>query len=297
MTSNLQSGFMSSPLTKSLLIISSSSTLLANFGPFRFGLFSLHLPSIFHGFQLWRILSYPFVYSTTSEFLLSSLLLYNFRVFERIYGSEKYFAFLVSSFLCSTLFHLLFVSLLSTSASTLVFSALFKTFGVSAVLPFNLEFYSGTYCFVIPLLLNYYHDIPWTERFSFVGVSFTDKFFNYLWALQLLFVSPPRSLLSSLCGLFAGFCYRFDFFGIKTNKPNIFTSFSRSLFHLFSPSPSPPNSSPSQTFFPTSRPQTLPQQQLVNQLVDMGFSRTQAEDALQRSNNNLDMATNILLDG
>ena len=68
-----------------------------------FGMWLLGLQKVVQKLQLWRLVTAPFVFSSTPELLFGLYLLYFFRVFERQIGSNKYMVWpVVSSYLSSS---------------------------------------------------------------------------------------------------------------------------------------------------------------------------------------------------
>eukprot|EP01133_Synstelium_polycarpum_P000388 gene388-455_t len=106
-----------------------------------------------------------------------------------------------------------------------------------------------------------------------------DKIVTYVLALQMAF-GYPANLGSCLAGLIAGILYYTDVFGVKRRRmPRSLSAFCSRWIVPFLASPNPPSKDDIET------------------LVSMGFPRNLAIEALQRTNNNLNDATNFLLGG
>ncbi|TVU01326.1 hypothetical protein EJB05_53234, partial [Eragrostis curvula] len=103
----------------------------------------------------------------------------------------------------------------------------------------------------------------------YFGLNFSDNSFIYLAGLQLLLSSWKRSLIPGVFGLVAGSLYRLNVFGIRKMKNQSSTG--------FAPIVEPPESS-------------------VAMLVSMGFDGNAARQALMRARNDINAATNILLE-
>ncbi|KAF8398217.1 hypothetical protein HHK36_017143 [Tetracentron sinense] len=129
---------------------------------------------------------------------------------------------------------------------------------------------SGPYGLIFSSYIPFYFDIPVSNRFSVFGIRFSDKSFIYLAGLQLLLSSWKRSIIPGICGLLAGSLYRLNVFGIRRMKGN----------------------NPSTHFSPTTE---APEDSIAT-LVAMGFDRNSARQALVQARNDINMATNILLE-
>lgn len=230
-----------------------------------------------------------FSFSSTPELMFGLFLLYYFRVFERQIGSNKYSVFILFSIITSLLFEVLAISLLKDPAANLVTSG-----------PYGLLFAS---------FVPFFFDIPVSTRFRVFGVRFSDKSFIYLAGLQLLLSSWRRSILPGICGIFAGSLYRLNVFGIRKAK---FPEFISSFFSRLSlPSVGNPPAAPSRDVrgntpsfmnrqvernYPPVPTATEPPEDSIATLVSMGFDRNSARQALVQARNDVNIATNILLE-
>ncbi|KAF2308244.1 hypothetical protein GH714_038193 [Hevea brasiliensis] len=164
----------------------------------------------------------------------------------------------------------------------------------------------GDICFICTL----FFDIPVSTRFRVFGVHFSDKSFIYLAGLQLLLSSWKRSVLPGMCGIFAGSLYRLNIFHIRKAKfPEFITSF---FSRLSWPSMGSPRgattrniagSVPSYTGRQVERnyptpivPPVEPPEDSIATLVSMGFDRNSARQALVQARNDINAATNILVE-
>ncbi|KAG8516990.1 Ubiquitin-associated domain-containing protein 2, partial [Galemys pyrenaicus] len=92
------------PLSKSLLLVPSAlSLLLALLLPHCQRFFVYDLQAVKHDLQIWRLISGRIICLDLKDTFCSSLLIYNFRVFERRYGSRKFASFLLGSWVLSAL--------------------------------------------------------------------------------------------------------------------------------------------------------------------------------------------------
>ncbi|EXC34971.1 hypothetical protein L484_014698 [Morus notabilis] len=129
---------------------------------------------------------------------------------------------------------------------------------------------SGPYGLIFASFVPFFFDIPVSTRFRVFGVRFSDKSFIYLAGLQLLLSSWKRSILPGVCGILAGFIYRLNILRIRKAKRNY------------------PSSMPSSAMEPS--------EDSIATLVSMGFDRNNARQALVQARNDVNVATNILLE-
>ncbi|TFK14451.1 disintegrin and metalloproteinase domain-containing protein 17 [Platysternon megacephalum] len=98
------------PLSKSLLLVPSAlSVLLTLLFQHYQKFFTYNLQAVKEDFQIWRLVFGRTVCLDLKDTFCSSLLIYNFRIFERRYGSRKFSSFLLGSWMLSALFDLLLV--------------------------------------------------------------------------------------------------------------------------------------------------------------------------------------------
>ncbi|GJN06264.1 hypothetical protein PR202_ga23973 [Eleusine coracana subsp. coracana] len=133
---------------------------------------------------------------------------------------------------------------------------------------------SGPYGLIFASFVPFFLDIPVTSRFRVFGLNFSDKSFIYLAGLQLLLSSWKHSLIPGVFGLVAGSLYRLNVFGIRKMKFSLKQNQSSTGFAA---TIEPPESS-------------------VAMLVSMGFDGNAARQALMRARNDINAATNILLE-
>ncbi|KAJ7972118.1 ubiquitin-associated domain-containing protein 2 [Quillaja saponaria] len=217
-------------------------------------------------------------------------LLYYFRVFERQIGSNKYSVFIFFSLVASVLFEVFAVAFL-------------KDPGENLVTP-------GPYGLIFSSFVPFFFDIPVSTRFHVFGLHFSDKSFIYLAGLQLLLSSWKRSILPGICGILAGSLYRLNIFYIrKAMLPDFVASiFLRLSFPSMRSPPAVParNAVGSVPSYPArqlernypapvqSAPEPL--EDSIATLVSMGFNRNSARQALVQARNDVNVATNILLE-
>lgn len=230
---------------------------------------------------------------------MGSLLLYGFRVFERQAGTEAYGSRVV------------FVGVLS---------ALLQL-GLGAALREPHGFASGPYGVVFAMFVPFCLDVPATSRFTFLGLALTDKAFTYALGLQLLLLHGRLSALAGLCGLAAGALVRLDVLGLRRLRlPRWFSGLvARTLGAILgggggaAPKIRRGNVggvqgqewggaaaavAPGGGARGGGRRQLAvvePSPEALEQLVAMGFQPNQAAEALRQANNDVTVATNILL--
>ncbi|XP_007501413.1 ubiquitin-associated domain-containing protein 2 [Monodelphis domestica] len=341
-TSTGSSGLYKAPLSKSLLLVPSTlSILLALLFQHYQKFFVYNLQAVKNDLQIWRLICGRIICLDLKDTFCSSLLIYNFRIFERRYGSRKFASFLLGSWILSALFDLILVEAFQYS------------FAITAS---NLP--SGFLGPVFALFVPFYCSIPRVQVTQILGqFSITNKTLIYILGLQLL-TSGTHIWVVATSGLIAGMCY--------TNsvlKVHQVLCIPRWMAKLFSWTLEPIFSSSEPTneirigmgatvdiqrqqrmelldrqlmlsqfvhvrrqrrhqgriinwnrFFPTLRqrrnanapdvrqseqevaaPPLEVSEEQVARLMEMGFSRVDALEALRASNNDLNVATNFLL--
>ncbi|PKA66922.1 hypothetical protein AXF42_Ash003579 [Apostasia shenzhenica] len=246
---------------------------------------------IMHKLQFWRTIASIFAFSSIPELIFGLYLLYYFRLFERQLGSNKYSVFVLSSLSVSLLFEVFGLVLLKDHTSTMLAS--------------------GPYGLIFASFILFYFDIPVSSQLRVFGIPFTDKSFIYLAGLQLLISSWKRSLLPSICGLLAGCLYRINVFGIRKIKfPKIVALLFSQLSWSDRGSSSRRQAALRRTMpayggrhlernFGSTTTTSIPEppDSSIAALVSMGFDSNSARQALVRAGNDINVATNILLEG
>ncbi|KAJ8760077.1 hypothetical protein K2173_010933 [Erythroxylum novogranatense] len=280
-------GFNNAPVTKVFVIASCVLT-------FFFGIrgmstkLGFSYQDIFRRPQVWKLITSVFAFSSTPELMFGLYLLYYFRVFERQIGSNKYSVFILFSVIGSLLFQFLALALLKDPSATLT---------------------SGPYGLIFASFIPFYFDIPVSTRLRVFNINFSDKSFIYLAGLQLLLSSWKRSFLPGLCGILAGSLYRLNLLGIRKAK---FPEFVISFLPRFSwPATGSPRGEPERNLVdraptytvgrtegrtPTATVTMEPPESSIMMLVSMGFDRNSARQALVQARNDINTASNILLE-
>nr|XP_045233251.1 ubiquitin-associated domain-containing protein 2 isoform X1 [Macaca fascicularis] len=187
------------PLSKSLLLVPSAlSLLLALLLPHCQKLFVYDLHAVKNDFQIWRLICGRIICLDLKDTFCSSLLIYNFRIFERRYGSRKFASFLLGSWVLSALFDFLLVE------------AMQYFFGITAAS--NLP--SGFLAPVFALFVPFYCSIPRVQVAQILGpLSITNKTLIYILGLQL-FTSGSYIWIVAISGLMSGLCYNSKMFQV-----------------------------------------------------------------------------------
>ncbi|WOK96785.1 rhomboid-like protein 20 [Canna indica] len=284
------SGFHNAPVTKTFVVASAFMTVL--FGlqgrSLRLGLSYL---DIFENVRLWKFVSSVFAFSSTPEMIFGLYLLYYFRVFERQIGSNKHTVFILFSLILSLLLEVLALAYLKDPMTKLA---------------------SGPYGLIFAAFVPFFLDIPVSSRFRIFGINLTDKSFVYLAGLQLLFSSWKQSVVPGFCGMLAGSLYHLNALGIRKIK------FPEAVLSVFSRLSRPSSGSspalssgnivgnihayPGHQVEVGGHPSVArnlvaePSETSVATLVSMGFDRDSARQALIHARNDVNTATNILLE-
>ncbi|XP_028655783.1 ubiquitin-associated domain-containing protein 2 [Erpetoichthys calabaricus] len=333
------SGLYKAPLTKSLLLVPTIlAFLLVVLLPQYQNFFVYDLQLVIRDLRIWRLISSRLIYLDVKDAFCGSLLIYNFRVFERRYGSKKYASFLFGMWILSAVFELLLTE------------AMFYVFHINMdILPSG--FLAPIFAFFVP----FYHSIPRIQVTQLLGqFAVTNKSLVYLIGLQLL-LSSAFMWIIALSGLISGMFYFYDMFQIQNIIfiPNWLAQTSSFILEPLFSSAEPTHESSvgmgatldiqrqqrmdlldqqmlisqfsqarrrerqqggfaqwNRFLFPLQRRRNLAtlspplsaqnnpsgvSEDQVARLMEMGFSRQDALEALQASNNDINMATNFLL--
>ncbi|XP_018925911.2 ubiquitin-associated domain-containing protein 2 isoform X2 [Cyprinus carpio] len=347
-TSTGSRGLYKAPLSKSLLLLPTVLTvLLTVLLPQYQDLFIYNLQAVRQGKQFWRLVSGRLICLDLKDTFCSSLLIYNFRIFERRFGSHKFASFLFGAWILSA-----FVDLLLIEALRFMFELKVD------VLP------AGLLGPVFALFVPFYSSIPRVQVTQLLGhISITNKSLTYIVGAQLL-TSSAYMWVVACSGLIAGMLYYSNKLAVQRfiRVPGWAARFSSVLLEPVFSDSEPTAEAPlgmgatldiqrqqrmdmldqqlllsqlahlrrnaqqqqAQTgllnwnrFFPTLRhrgqnrhhegpqPQQPPYipppdntavaEEQVARLMEMGFSRMDAQEALRASNNDINIATNFLL--
>nr|XP_019776420.1 ubiquitin-associated domain-containing protein 2 isoform X3 [Tursiops truncatus] len=170
-TSTGSSGLYKAPVSKGLLLVPSAlSLLLALLLPHCQRFFVYDLQAVKDDFQIWRLICGRIICLDLKDTFCSSLLIYNFRIFERRYGSRKFASFLLGSWV------------LSAVGDFILVEAVRYSFGITAAR--NLP--SGFLAPVFALFVPFYCSIPRVQVAHILGpLSITNKTLIYILGLQI----------------------------------------------------------------------------------------------------------------
>ncbi|XP_053291982.1 ubiquitin-associated domain-containing protein 2 [Pleuronectes platessa] len=343
-------GLYMAPLSKGLLLVLNGLTVMLTLLPQFQELFAYNIQAVVEQHQVWRLLCGRLVCVDLKDSFCTSLLIYNFRIFERRFGTRKFASFLFGTWCLSALTDFLLVQ---------AFQFLFD-YEVE-------ELSTGLLAPVFALFVPFYLSIPKMPVTQVLGqIQITNKTLIYIVGLQLLTSSPFMWLLA-LSGLISGGLYYSNILHLQKILfvPAWMSRIGRYILEPVFSSSQPISETPpgmgatldiqrqqrmdmldqqlllaqynearrSVTqqpqggllqwtgLFPSlrqrgpNRPPMQPQPQAQTQpstqpplldnvpvaedqvalLVEMGFSRTDALEALRASNNDINMATNFLL--
>eukprot|EP01112_Ceratiomyxa_fruticulosa_P011323 TRINITY_DN3064_c0_g1_i1.p1 TRINITY_DN3064_c0_g1~~TRINITY_DN3064_c0_g1_i1.p1 ORF type:complete len:291 (+),score=49.68 TRINITY_DN3064_c0_g1_i1:283-1155(+) len=283
------SPFQNAPLTKVITVISGSATFFSVFLEIK-NYFDLpHLSLLTTKGQLWRIFSVNLPFTYFGEAMCGFILLYQFRLFERQMGSRKYAVFLLWTLGIASLVQLGFLTLT------------------------NIKLPTGPYSLIFSLLVQFLYDVPATQNFRFCGLPLSNKFLTYMLSAQLGLSNYPSSLVGVVSGLLAGSLYRADIFPVrKWLIPKKISEFcTKWMKPLIDPAPTRRrvlfNRPTAAGGFPNMQVPppfvvqggNIPQQfdeNTIATLMDMGFDRQSVITALVTCGNDVQQATNLLLD-
>ncbi|XP_067890336.1 ubiquitin-associated domain-containing protein 2 isoform X2 [Heterodontus francisci] len=333
--------YYKAPLSKSLMVVLSTlafilTVLLQQYQQY----FIYNLQAIKQDREIWRMISARIICLDLKDLFCSCLLIYNFRIFERRYGSRKFASFLLGSWVLSAVMDLLLVETLQ------------HTLDMSAhILP------SGFLGPVFALFVPFYFSIPSVQVMQILGrFSITNKTLVYIVGLQLL-TSSTTTWILAFSGLLSGIVYHYNVLKVQQLLvvPKWVTRCASFALEPLFASADPTDEAPigmgatldiqrqqrmelldqqimlaqlnqnnrrhrpqgglinwNRLFPPLrnrflandqqqasgpNRPSTAApvSEEQVARLMEMGFSRVDAMEALRASNNDLNMATNFLL--
>ncbi|XP_027035088.1 ubiquitin-associated domain-containing protein 2 [Tachysurus fulvidraco] len=333
-------GLYKAPVSKSLLLLPTAFTVLLLVAlPQYHKMFVYSLQAITQHRQLWRLLCGRLICLDVKDTFCSSLLIYNFRIFERRFGSRKFASFLFGTWVLSG-----FLDFLLAKVVHFLFELQVD------VLP------AGLLGPVFALFVPFFCSIPRVQVTQLLGYfSISNKSLVYIVGLQLL-TSSTYMWVVAFSGLVSGMLYYSNMSNLqrflcvprwlarcscKFLEPMFSSTEPRAeapvgmgatldiqrqqrmdmldqqllLSQLAQLRRNPQQPPPQQQgglfnrFFPGLRqrgqnlnhvqphtPADTPvAEEQVARLMEMGFSRVDAQEALRASNNDINMATNFLL--
>jgi membrane associated rhomboid family serine protease len=204
----LASGFANTPITKSLILSLISTSLVASIADLKHLLPIRPTPHLYPYLQFWRLFTWQISYTSSTDLLFATLLLYQFRVLERLWGSRKFASFLCVSAIWTGL---LAPALLSTVVRLV-------SWGRWNYLP------GGMTGVIFATLAVWGEEVPRLYRYKIVtgspdprsgsndtpGVILSDKTTTYMMAAQLALSQFPYSLLAASVGWIVGLAWGGD---------------------------------------------------------------------------------------
>ncbi|KAF8863929.1 hypothetical protein BDZ45DRAFT_72190 [Acephala macrosclerotiorum] len=200
----LSTGFADAPVSRSLAYGIVAASILASITDTKHYFYIQVDPHLWSYYQIWRIFTYQLCYTNSTEVLFAAMTVYNMRVIERLWGSRKYASFILLSFLFTAIIPPILLSLVLRPLS-------FNTFNY---LP------AGSTPLIFAILAQYHAVIPHVYKYRiaasaapptnepFVGLTFSDKSYVYLPAVQLSLSQFPGSLLCAFVGWVVGYSWR-----------------------------------------------------------------------------------------
>nr|ACN10841.1 Ubiquitin-associated domain-containing protein 2 precursor [Salmo salar] len=183
-------GLDKAPLSKGLLLVLSGLTVVLTLLPQYHHLFTYSLQAITQQHQVWRLVCGRLICLDLKDTFCNSLLIYDFRILERRFGSRKFASFLFGTWVLTALVDFLLAE---------AFHYLFDY--QVAELP------AGLLGPVFSLFVSFYSSIPKVPVTQLLGqISITNKSLVYIVGLQLL-TSSPFMWLVALSGLLSGKLY------------------------------------------------------------------------------------------
>jgi len=164
-----------------------------------------HLPRLFDKGDIWRLFTSKLIFFDTKDTIFCLILLYQFRVFERRFGSRKFSSHLLATTFLTGLFEVvlthLFLSSTWDSGKPVLLapnsSAAFQQPGLLAIgRPFGA---------ILPLFVDYFCDIPNLSGSTFGGISVSSKSMFYIMGAQVAFSSTQNTIVfvaAILAGIF-----------------------------------------------------------------------------------------------
>ncbi|EME45464.1 hypothetical protein DOTSEDRAFT_52734 [Dothistroma septosporum NZE10] len=198
----LASGFTNAPVTKLLVAAVVITSFLASLTDTKYYFWIDVRPHLLDYWQWWRLFTWQLCYTNSTEVFFATVVLYNLRVIERLWGSRKFASFILSTFLYN--------AILPPILLTLVIRPL--SLGRINYLP------AGPTPLVFSLLAQYHAAIPYIYKYRVSiglstgdnGLMLTSKATSYLLPAQLALAQLPGSALAAALGWIVGFAYRRD---------------------------------------------------------------------------------------
>ncbi|PIL37399.1 hypothetical protein GSI_01093 [Ganoderma sinense ZZ0214-1] len=160
------------------------------------------VPHISKHHQYWRLFVHHLACASSSDLLLTELLLYNVGIpIERAFGGVKYASFFIIS-----------------AVTTMVVS--FVALLLAQLIPMTRANFNnipgGPFAILFAIIYQYMRLVPPAYHFRVFGLGMSDKIWIYAIAFQLTVARLPATLLPTAVGLFVGYMYRSDVLQLKS---------------------------------------------------------------------------------
>lgn len=86
----LSSGFTNASISRNLLILLVATSILASITDTKHYFWISVAPHLRDYRQFWRLLTWPLVYTNSTDLLFAAMTVYQLRVIERLWGSRKF---------------------------------------------------------------------------------------------------------------------------------------------------------------------------------------------------------------
>ncbi|KAI0346896.1 hypothetical protein BDW22DRAFT_1351185 [Trametopsis cervina] len=193
--------FEHAPVTKGLMIFLALSSVIAGIFDVKHNLHLQLVPHLSKHHQYWRLLAHHLACASSSDLLLTELVLYNAGVnIERAFSSIKYASFLLITLGLNTI---------GTMLGLLCLQMIPVLGSLTNQIP------AGPTAMIFTVLYQYFRVIPDAYQFKIFGVTFSDKVWVYGTASQLAIGQVPATLLTSIVGITVGYVYRSDMMQLK----------------------------------------------------------------------------------
>jgi len=173
-----------------------------------------NLTRIFSNGQFWRIFTSKLVFLDTKDAIFCLILLYQFRVFERRYGSRNFSSRILATSVMTAVSEMLINLAYGWLQENTKVAA-----GSMAIGPFGI---------ILPLFVNYFCEIPNLGGTNFASISSKSMF--YIIGGQVAFSSAPNTIVA-LSSLIAGLMVRQNFMWVNCwlKIPTFFSSMTDKL--------------------------------------------------------------------
>ncbi|XP_022096642.1 ubiquitin-associated domain-containing protein 2-like [Acanthaster planci] len=218
-------GFYKNPVTKGLLTsVAFLSTSLIVMGPRYQQFFAYTTESLTENLEMWRLLTSKLAFLDPRNLLLGLVLMYNFRLFEKRYGSTKFASYLFANGVMTTFLEL---------AALFVFQS-FQQGNIP------LHWSQGPTGVVASFFVPFFLDVPYISAPNVLGHILNGKWLVYILGLQLLSQSTQSSIAVG-CGLLSSLLYRLNFLHLRSwlRIPTPLTRLSAALLGPLLRSPPP----------------------------------------------------------